>query len=356
MQNLEINIKQKNRSTNVELLRVLCMFLIVVIHYVYHGLGRTGYYTSFDMHSINDALRYITLEPLWVLALTAVNCYVMITGYFLVEKRELRWKGILRTIIQTLFYALIIFCLFAVFDYDFPLATLKRVIIPIHSDYYWFVTSYIGLLFVAPFLSILATSLSKRQYQYLLIVLFVLNFEFLYGTVYSHQRGLLWFSYLYLIAGYLKLHGTPLFIIKHKGAFFISTWILLALFATMYNSLTWPLFKLKGSDYNGPVFFLSLAIFIYFVNTSFKRGSLLTKAAPYTFGVYLIHDNPMVRRVVWGGVISDSIKIPIIIHCIIVCLIIFVVCILIDFLRAQLFHMLKVNEVMDKLSLKLPLL
>ena len=159
MQNLEINIKQKNRSTNVELLRVLCMFLIVVIHYVYHGLGRTGYYTSFDMHSINDALRYITLEPLWVLALTAVNCYVI----------------------------------------------------------------------------------------------------------------------------------------------FISTWILLALFATMYNSLTWPLFKLKGSDYNGPVFFLSLAIFIYFVNTSFKRGSLLTKAAPYTFGVYLIHDNPMVRRVVWGG-------------------------------------------------------
>lgn len=348
---METNIKTNFRSTNIELLRVICMFLIVVTHYLYHGGAIQN--LNFDMHSINDLVMYLLLESLWILALTAVNCYIMITGYFLVEKRNIRWKGIIRTIIQTQFYAVVIFCIFALVNQDFSFASLKKTFLPIHSNYYWFVTSYIGLLFIAPFLSILAYSINKRQYQYLLIILFVLNFEFFYGSVYSNQRSLLWFSCLYLIAGYLKLHGTPKFLIKYKGLTLVVMWIFLILFASMYNSLTWPIFKIKGSDYNGPVFFLSLVLFIYFVNTNFKRGHLLVKLAPYAFGVYLIHDNPMVRQVLWKYVISDSIKIPIFIHCLLVCVIIFIACVVIDFIRDQLFRAIKFDDKVKKMK-KLP--
>lgn len=344
---MERNIKRNNRSANIELLRVLCMFLIVVIHYISHGLGKYEFYTKFDMYSVDGLLRYISLEPLWIFALTAVNCYVMITGYFLIERRNLRWKGIIRTIVQTQFYSVVIFLLFALVNDEFSLGAFTRVLIPIHSDYYWFVTSYIGLLFIAPFLSILASNLSKRHYQYLLLILFVLNFEFLYGAVYSNQRSLLWFSYLYLIAGYLKLYGTPDFIIKNKGLILISIWVFLTFFASIYNSLTWPIFKFKGSDYNGPIFLLSLAIFIYFVNTNFKRDYLLPKLAPYTFGVYLIHDNPLIRKVLWEEVISDSISLPIIVHCLLVCVNIFIACVLIDFIRGLIFRTLRFDEIVD---------
>lgn len=293
------NKKTSFRYINIELLRVLCMFLIVVTHYLYHG--REIQSLKFDIQSINDSVSYLILEALWILALTAVNCYIMITGYFLVEKGNIRWNGIIRTIIQTQFYAVVIFCIFAFVNQDFSFAYLKKALMPIHSNYYWFVTSYIGLLFIAPFLSILASSINKRQYQYLLIILFVINFEFFYGSVYSNQRSLLWFSYLYLIAGYLKLYGIPNIIIKYKGLILAVMWIFLILLASMYNSLTWPMFKIKGSDYNGPVFFLSFALFIYFSNTNFKKGWLLVKVAPYTFGVYLIHDNPLIRRALWEG-------------------------------------------------------
>lgn len=346
--------KSSFRSVNIELLRVLCMFLIVVLHYLYHGRDIQKF--NFDMHSINDSLMYLILESLWILALTAVNCYIMITGYFLVEKGNIRWNGIIRTIIQTQFYAVVIFCIFALVNQDFSFASLKNVLLPIHSDYYWFVTSYIGLLFIAPFLSILASSINKRQYQYLLIILFVLNFEFLYGTVYSNQRSLLWFTCLYFIAGYLKLYGTPKFLIKYKGLTLVVMWIFLILLASMYNSLTWPMFKMKGSDYNGPIFFLSFTLFIYFVNTDFRRGLLLAKLAPYAFGVYLIHDNPMVRKVLWEYVISDSIKLPIFIHCLLVSVIIFLTCVIIDFIRTQLFRAIKFDEIMDKIKFKLPTL
>lgn len=58
----------------------------------------------------------------------------------------------------------------------------------IRNNTYWFVIQYTALLFLSPFLSKLALSITKKN-QLLLLVLFIinvsLNFGFSYGDIYS---------------------------------------------------------------------------------------------------------------------------------------------------------------------------
>lgn len=57
-----------------------------------------------------------------------------------------------------------------------------------------------------------------------------------------------------------------------------------------------------------------------------------------------------------GGVNYDSIKSPIFVHCLLVCVVIFSVCVIIDFIRRLLFRAIKLDEKVDKITKKLPIL
>ena len=111
-----------------------------------------------------------------------------------------------------------------------------------------------------------------------------------------------------------------------------------------------------STSYDGPVFFLSLTMFNFFANTSFK-GQLvdkMVKIAPYTFGVYLIHAHPFWRGRIWDTVIPHEFNMPMIVYCIGVCLVIFVVCIVIDILRGWFFKIVHVEDLCEKVSRSLP--
>lgn len=51
------------------------------------------------------------MEMLWVISTVAVNCYIMISGYFLINRIEHRWKGIIKVWSEAVFYSFIIYLL-----------------------------------------------------------------------------------------------------------------------------------------------------------------------------------------------------------------------------------------------------
>jgi len=67
------------RQNNVEILRVLSMFLIIVSHYIYHGLKNSPNHINDDITTVMGEANYVTMEFLWIISCIAVNCYVMIT-------------------------------------------------------------------------------------------------------------------------------------------------------------------------------------------------------------------------------------------------------------------------------------
>ncbi len=77
----KIGGEPQERSSNIELLRILSMFLVLTIHYIP--------YRTLPTH---DTLAHDTLGTLFDLELRSisfvcVNCFILISGYF-----GIRWK------------------------------------------------------------------------------------------------------------------------------------------------------------------------------------------------------------------------------------------------------------------------
>ena len=69
---------KSKRQANFELLRIVAMLMIIVLHYLNKGELLTAYTT--DRTVINYAAHLIE-----AFCIVAVNCYVLLSGYFLVE-------------------------------------------------------------------------------------------------------------------------------------------------------------------------------------------------------------------------------------------------------------------------------
>ena len=97
---------QQTRNNNFDVLRVLALFLIVIQHYILCGLKPSEVYHYMPMESFGDILNYISMEALYILSVVGVDCFVMITGYFLINRLSFRWKGMMRIWIQTFVYGI----------------------------------------------------------------------------------------------------------------------------------------------------------------------------------------------------------------------------------------------------------
>ena len=101
-------MENKSRIINFEVLRVLAMLFIVTQHYVYWGLKPSEWYHSMSMNNSLDIFNYISMEALYVISVIGVDCFVMITGYFLIDRLSFRWKGMMNVWLQTFLYGTIV--------------------------------------------------------------------------------------------------------------------------------------------------------------------------------------------------------------------------------------------------------
>ena len=88
------------RLNNFEALRILAMFMVIVLHYLYKGKLLTSAAADFNSTS------YVA----WLVeafAIVAVNVYVLITGYFMCES-SMKPKRLIQIVCQVLWYTLLI--------------------------------------------------------------------------------------------------------------------------------------------------------------------------------------------------------------------------------------------------------
>lgn len=353
---------EQQRCPNIELLRVAAMILIVIGHYCWHGIKANPSYATFPVDTIPNILNYCAMEYLWIVACIGVDCFVLITGYFLADKLVFRWKAILKIWLQTVFYCILSICVFSVVTKSFSIKDLVSAVMPFRSQAYWFVTKYFGLMLIAPFLSMLLRQLTKRQYHILLCVGFIISFQPLYGTRLVGTMSMWWFVYLYVVAAYIKLHSLPDWLVRSSGKIFFAISFLFFVAVTVYNKYlhgsSGTGWHLVSSANDGPIFFLALSAFIFFTKIDISTNKLLlaiAKLAPYAFGVYLIHENNFVKELgLWETVIPKTIKLPMPVHCVLSAVSIFAVCSFVDFLRSCFFGFIKVDYVIEKITKKLP--
>ena len=70
-------MKKGERNANTELLRILAMFMVLVVH----GLVQSG-----TLYFLSPTL-YFVYWPIRTLFVVSIDCFVLISGYFMVTGR-----------------------------------------------------------------------------------------------------------------------------------------------------------------------------------------------------------------------------------------------------------------------------
>ena len=223
------------------------------------------------------------------------------------------------------------------------------LLFPVTMGHYWFLTAYLFLYILLPFVGMGLRRMTKQQFQVALVLLFVtfcLLKSVLPFRLEEDGKGYdcLWYLCVFCAAAYLRRFGIP-FLQKKSRALLL---YLIGIFGTFGEAMLLHLFYLKtGSlelilkipyEYNHIFPFLaSLGLFCLFLDSSIqgKIGSVAVRIAPYTLGVYLLHENLGVRYAwqKWLGVEQIDGVLPLLLWTVLVVVVVFVLGILVDFVR-----------------------
>ena len=157
---------KKQRQANLELLRIIAMVMVVTAHLVNHG--------NMITMAAPGSVPYYIVWTLFGVSFTCINIYLLISSYFLIDAKFSTFK-IARMAGQVFFYAFGITLLFWLFsDVEKEFKYLVYSVLPILSDFYWFVSMYVGMYVLAPLMNRLIRALTRRQLQCAIALCFVL--------------------------------------------------------------------------------------------------------------------------------------------------------------------------------------
>lgn len=327
-------IKIKSRDNNVELLRIILMFMIVILHMISHGLD---FIPSLLKNEIN---RQITSIHIFIFNITiiGVNSFIIISGYYGVKfKKEtlfsLAKQAVASSLIILIFYYLII-----------GKPNLKLFIlsfVPILSNYWWYLSTYVLLLILSPFINRNIEKLDKNEFTLIVVLLFLCNSigGFFFGTFNANQGySILNFLFLYIFAQYCKVYNlfdkVKVIVPIYLGSLIINFIIGYFLYEGAYYQ-----YFLKFYNYNNPlIIFNSFFLVIIFLRLQIKTG--LRNLSKLTLGIYLFHDNDFVRSYLPKLFSLDSS----IQYIFIVGIFIFLIAGIVEFCRQKLFKFLKIDQ------------
>ena len=203
----------------------------------------------------------------------------------------------------------------AEFTGDSLLPTMLHAVLPILSNAYWFMTAYVVLLFLQPFINKLIDNISKKQFYALIGLLSILalwmelcGFAVLFGSI---EYAVL----CYLLGVWVNKYAT------HYKKFF--TWSKVALYivigfivVTLFNLISLEQTSLgKALNWLGQIGcglrvvsifigFVLVAAFITnlpakFLGTHKGFVNIVVPVSAATFGVYMLHEHPLIRQWLW---------------------------------------------------------
>lgn len=299
----------KVRKSGIELLRILMMLQVIFLHVcVYGGYTNIAKNNLSDVHKLFYYLVFLSSRcPVYV--------YILIFGYFSVTSNKTLGsiKGkFAKTYLPMYFYSLAIpFVGQALGLWQLDSVSKVRAFFPLTSKIWYFMTLYILVLILSPFLNKALTALSKKEYTQLVIILFLLFsvwtvFAGLEQTgevikldnVFNTGRGksLYGFVYMYILGGYLRLH-----VPCHEKAKcrYLVVFAVLTAINVLLNHYLYSYSKLSSANDNPITVLQGICLLMFFRDLKFKSRAV-NYIATVNLGVYMIHEQFLMRNKIWN--------------------------------------------------------
>ena len=176
----------KERMSNLEALRLLCMLMVLNLHSFHGWTNGSGFWQAFDFFRESSSI-------------CAVDCFVLISGYFGINWK---FKSFYNLVFQIFFYSIAIYVFVSSIGLlEWNNRDFFKCFGCLYNDSWGFVTGYIILYFCAPILNVFAKHSSSRELLYYLIVFFIAT-NFICVSLHSDPAFM--FFLLYLLGRLLR--------------------------------------------------------------------------------------------------------------------------------------------------------
>ena len=294
---------KKKRSSNIELLRIICTLMVISLHMLNPAIiGGIKYAKASGSSLAFGATSYI-----FCTSIAAVDIFILISGFFMIEKSKPKLGKAINLLFVCSAYSVIKYLVITLSaGKSVSTSALLMSFIP-KSYYVWL---YCTLYIISPYINRIVNGMTKKQYQRMLIVGFVLFC--LWPTIIDCCR-MLWnkgltdvftisrdgngsgftivnFVYCYLLGGYLKKYKTEF---KNKGTKYLE------LIGALLCSLAACLIVIFIPKLNGTTGILgyetvfvvmeAVLLFDFFTRIDIGSSDLINFFAKTSFGVFLLH-------------------------------------------------------------------
>ena len=282
--------RKMERNSNIELLRIVSMVMVLVLHCLATG-------GALDYNSGINLFVYWWIEAL---AIVAVDVFVLISGYFLVETR-FKAENVFKVAIEGVWIYSVIFTFIAMKmnPQTVGTSTMVKAFFPILTKKYWFVNSYVLMYMLSPYINKLIHSLSKRHFSMLLVYLVVFFsirptiFPLTWSQDATGGMGIISFIMLYCIGAWIRKYYKRNEKIMGWLFAYIGMSILLLVSKIVCIKLGMESLSTKFYGYESPVVIMeAVALFLVFLNRKAMKQMYITpinKIAKHSFSVYIIH-------------------------------------------------------------------
>lgn len=295
------------RGSNLELLRILCMLLIIGDHLT----GQSG---------IAD---YTTLLSSFAFCLIgcgsriACSVFVLIGGWFLCEQ-PYKTRRPLSLWLSLWLYTVPVTLLCKLAGLDVSWGALRWAAFPASTRQLWFISDYLLLLLCVPLLNRLLRGLSRPAHRGLLAVLAVplIVYPTLFGENGAVSDTAWMFLYEYLLITYLRRwpDNRLAHLLQHRAAA-LGLGLGLPLLNTILRAVleTSGLTDGKAFQYMAyyrtalgalPNLLAALALFYLFRGLDLGCVRWVNALAGTTLGVYILHQVPAFRGFLWNGLLQ----------------------------------------------------
>ncbi|WP_413738059.1 acyltransferase [Sodalis sp. RH21] len=285
-----------NKNINIDLLRAISIFAVIVIH----ASMETFYRTPIGSVAWNISNLAYSLTKF------CVPIFIMISGFLLIKDKMdfvIFYKKRLLRILPPLIFWSIIFGLITdenIFSYSW---IINHFIENPAYFHLWFVYALIGIYFLIPLISIIYFNGKLSLFVIYTVSIFVfacllpfinilygVNTNFIAITTLNNFSALLIYPFLAIIlknTAYTKqrMRAAILFFIASAIFIFVSTAITdkaLNVASELFYTYTYP-----------PVVIMSASLFYIFINLNFtftsKQKKVIASISDCTFGIYLFH-------------------------------------------------------------------
>lgn len=306
-----LNKNSQIRNSSLELCRIVAMLLIVF----YHSLSQAGLYTDGSITNM------VFGKVFGQYGRVAVDLFLILGVWFMVDSK-FRAERIERLWTETFFYGILFSIVACLVGGGLSLKDLMRSAMPFFGMPVWYVSAYLALLVVSPFLNVCLSRFDKKTLRLLTLVLFITVCVTATISDYDNRfTAFVWFVFVYIFIFWYKSDSIRLFInapinliLGCFGAIILGFFSALELMLGNDGSIISTISSVAAQwlhDYKSlPCFLISLLLFEGFLHLNIRTNWLINLLGKSTLSVYIVHQTPAFIPVIWNVIfhLNDYLK------------------------------------------------